>query len=611
MADEKINNKADGKKQQSADLAYIDDLTSLHNRRYLNKVLMKEISRAKNENKNISVFMMDCDNLKDINDSCGHLNGDKVLIRIADILREQVAGDDTVVRYAGDEFTVVLFDKGLDGSLVIAGRILKLVNENKIELLRGRKFLKMTVSIGIAVYPDDADNASGLLDRADQALYSAKRSGKNRVSTVRDILTEVKDRDLVVNALPCRQFIDRTRELEHVQDAYEAAEKGDKRLILVKGAEGTGKTRFILELFSPDRIYPSLLLMCSRESSDEQFHSISDAFNGYLEFMDADQVLDALNALSDINKFAMISMVQKLRDLPVKFSGSENFSRRDLADEDIIRAFLIFLRELKVKVVPVLADDILWIDKGSLEIIRRTINEPGAAWGVLVVGGIAEMLTDVRLAPKTPFSEFINERNIGKLVENIDLKTFNEENISAFFKAIFQEDIIPMEFTNKVFKVTKGIPVRLEWFVRRMFANRIVSAKGGRWVFNPEEFDKMISFQDYRGPENRTYMRLHTDCAVDYVRLSDDLKPAYNVVEDSYSKNISASGVKFVSSEHVPAGSFLELRIRIPTTDRPIAAIGKVLRCEKEGIKNFTVALSFIWISNRDRELVDEYVRNR
>jgi len=596
---------------ESEDLAYIDDLTNLHNRRYLNKVLVREISRAKSENGKISIFMMDCDNLKDVNDTCGHLNGDKALIRIADILKEQISEQGTVVRYAGDEFTAVLYEGDIDKSLDIAARVLNLVEENKIEVLGGRKSIRMTVSIGVAVYPDDADNASGLLDRADQALYSAKRSGKNRVSTVRDIVSEVKDRDLVANALPCRQYIDRQKELETIQKAYESANKGQNKLILVRARDGLGKTRFILELFSPDRIYPSLLLMCSREDSDKMFSSISDALNGYLEFMDVDQVLNALNSLEDVYKFALVSMVQKLKDLPVKYSEPISVAQGELSDEVIIKSFLSLMKGLKVRVIPVLADDILWIDKGSLEIIKRAIKEKGAEWGVLIVGSIAEILADEALAPKMPFAQFLKEESVKDFTETMDLKPLDEDGVFEFFNAVFGDDIMTLDLVKKIHQMSRGIPARLEWFVRRLFANKIVSAKGGRWVLNKEELNKMLTYRDYRGPENRTYMRLHTDCAVDYVRLSEDLKPAYNVVEDSYSKNISASGIKFVSQEAVPIATFLELRIRVPSMDKPIAAIGKVLRCEKEGIKNYSIALSFIWISNRDKELVDEYVRSR
>jgi hypothetical protein len=106
-------------------------------------------------------------------------------------------------------------------------------------------------------------------------------------------------------------------------------------------------------------------------------------------------------------------------------------------------------------------------------------------------------------------------------------------------------------------------------------------------------------------------MRLSADCAVDYVKLSDDLKPAYDIVEDSYSKDISATGIKFMAPEKVRVGSFLELHIKIPPENKFITAIGKIVRCEPEGKKKFAIAITFIWISEKDRDLVNEYVKNK
>lgn len=120
-----------------------------------------------------------------------------------------------------------------------------------------------------------------------------------------------------------------------------------------------------------------------------------------------------------------------------------------------------------------------------------------------------------------------------------------------------------------------------------------------------------MTVERYKGPERRSYMRLDADCAVDYLKLSDELKPMYDIVNNSYSKNISASGIKFVIQEKVPLGSFLELHIKIPTVKKFIAAIGKVTRCDSEKEKNFGVGISFIWISKRDKELIDEYIRNK
>lgn len=120
-----------------------------------------------------------------------------------------------------------------------------------------------------------------------------------------------------------------------------------------------------------------------------------------------------------------------------------------------------------------------------------------------------------------------------------------------------------------------------------------------------------MAIERYKGPERRAYMRLDADCAVDYMKLSDDLKPAYSVVDDSYSKNISASGIKFMASEKISIGSFLELHIKIPNANKTLAAIGKVVRCDIGAEKSFGIAISFIWINQKDKGLIDIYVKNK
>lgn len=121
-----------------------------------------------------------------------------------------------------------------------------------------------------------------------------------------------------------------------------------------------------------------------------------------------------------------------------------------------------------------------------------------------------------------------------------------------------------------------------------------------------------MSANEYIGPERRTYMRLDTDCAIDYVKLSDDLKPVRrDLVDSSYSKNISGAGIKFLSKEKFPAGSFLELHIKIPNIDNFLIAICKVVRCEPEGKNSFGSAVAFVWISKKDRELLNAYVKGK
>ncbi len=115
--------------------------------------------------------------------------------------------------------------------------------------------------------------------------------------------------------------------------------------------------------------------------------------------------------------------------------------------------------------------------------------------------------------------------------------------------------------------------------------------------------------QNYKGPERRNYIRLEADYAVNYVKLSNDLKPIGDIVEDAYSKDISGAGLKFIAHEEIKPGSFIEVHVKIPTANKDITAIGKVLRSEPERKKSFAIAMSFAWITKNDRELVDDYVK--
>ena len=115
--------------------------------------------------------------------------------------------------------------------------------------------------------------------------------------------------------------------------------------------------------------------------------------------------------------------------------------------------------------------------------------------------------------------------------------------------------------------------------------------------------------ENYKGPERRSYIRLEADYAVNYVKLSNDLKPIGDIMEDAYSNDISGAGLKFITSEEIRPGSFIEVHIKIPTVSKDITAIGKILRCEPERKKSFAIAMSFAWIPKSDRVLVDDYVK--
>ena len=152
-----------------------DPLTSLHNRRFLQDYLQREILRATREDAPLAVVMIDLDRFKRINDTAGHQAGDRVLVEVAGLLKRHVRGSDIACRYGGEEFAVVLPKTTLESALRRSEEIRSAISDEP-DRLRG-----VTASLGVALCPAHAMDAEALLRAADRALYEAKRAGRNQV----------------------------------------------------------------------------------------------------------------------------------------------------------------------------------------------------------------------------------------------------------------------------------------------------------------------------------------------------------------------------------------------------------------------------------------------
>jgi diguanylate cyclase (GGDEF)-like protein len=161
------------------DLLYIDELTGLYNYRYLDVVLDRELKRSERYGSNLAVLFLDIDLFKMVNDLFGHLIGSRVLREVGTLLRKSVRDVDAVIRYGGDEYTIVLVETALEGAAIVAERIRQMVEAHTFARGDGLA-IKLTVSLGYACSPDDATTKAELLELADQAMYRGKSDGKNR-----------------------------------------------------------------------------------------------------------------------------------------------------------------------------------------------------------------------------------------------------------------------------------------------------------------------------------------------------------------------------------------------------------------------------------------------
>ncbi len=167
-----------------------DGLTSLYNRRYLDQRLFREVARAQLDSAELCVLSIDVDHFKWINDQHGHLAGDRVLQELARRIASSCRATDVVARYGGEEIAVLMPNTNATGATDAAERIRRAVSDAPFPVSGSDVQLRCTVSVGLAALDPTRDEApTSLLDRADAALYEAKRSGRNRVIASRSQLS--------------------------------------------------------------------------------------------------------------------------------------------------------------------------------------------------------------------------------------------------------------------------------------------------------------------------------------------------------------------------------------------------------------------------------------
>lgn len=175
-------------------LSQTDDLTKLHNARYLRQFLLNEIRRARRYGSSVAALFLDLDDFKRVNDMHGHLVGSHVLMEMAAVILSSIRDTDAVARYGGDEFVIVLPDTGMELAGSVAERIREMIA--RFHFTGGRRLdLSLTASFGVATFPEHASSPQQLIACADTAMYEAKAARKNCVRFATGLAERARKRD--------------------------------------------------------------------------------------------------------------------------------------------------------------------------------------------------------------------------------------------------------------------------------------------------------------------------------------------------------------------------------------------------------------------------------
>jgi diguanylate cyclase (GGDEF)-like protein/PAS domain S-box-containing protein len=158
-----------------------DHLTGLFNRRYMEETLRRELMRAERKHLSLGIIMLDVDNFKQFNDNYGHAAGDSILIQLASLFSKHIREEDIACRFGGDEFIIVLPDTNRATTIERAELIGEIVKDNSFQY-NGKPLELITLSLGVAIYPDDGSDLSKIMKAVDDALFCAKRKGRGLVA---------------------------------------------------------------------------------------------------------------------------------------------------------------------------------------------------------------------------------------------------------------------------------------------------------------------------------------------------------------------------------------------------------------------------------------------
>ncbi|MFC1704135.1 diguanylate cyclase [Candidatus Omnitrophota bacterium] len=467
-------------KKRVEQLVFRDELTNVFNRRYLYQYLPQELSRAKGSGSDIWFFMIDIDDFKLVNDKYGHLAGDQVLKGVAEVLSQCVRSEDIVVRYAGDEFTIVLPGGTLSESLTIAKKISKNVSEHRFNFEGSHTSIRVNLSIGIAHFPDDAQDSLRLIDLADKALYSSKQKGKNRISLVSDISIETLREKEISQRFPCVKIVERTSQLEQLKAIFKSAQQENKfALTVIEGETGVGKSRLLNECFTMLSSKEALckFVSCAEKHIEQSYRYILISLNAFLEELKNDKN-ELLRDVEDEKQSILASIIPFFQNqLGIQPAALKDFPKEKL-EQQVFEGLLQLLKNIAA-IIPfcIFFDDFHLVDEKTLKlIIALHEQECRAIFYVAFEKSDLYSSEEIKYPLATAYNTFSD-----CIVTDIRLQPLSLESTSEMIATILDNLEPSREFDELIFRITRGNPLFIEEILKFLIQKGFLYAQKGKW----------------------------------------------------------------------------------------------------------------------------------
>jgi diguanylate cyclase (GGDEF)-like protein len=464
-------------------LIFEDELTGVYNRRFLLQYFQYKIAWESVPDHPLSLIMMDLDHFKKINDTYGHPVGDQALVFLARVLRE-VSGDDGLpIRYAGDEFMILLPRSGKQSAIEMGERLLQRLHVESIPLgQEGKAQLRITLSVGIASAPEDAQTGRVLIQKADTALYYAKKQGRDRLANAGAIPAEDVFAKTALYQLQGENIAGRKDELGQVSQCLQSFSQGKSHFILVEGGSGMGKTTF-LETIRRNLAKDKNLRQAKVSGS------IQEMFRPY--YLATKFLVELLNEREDKGAGILESLDPKeishlSHILPHLGASPDPPSPEDesAAREGLFNTLVHFIPQVvDGQPVILLIDDLQFADEASLLLLRHVMLRGQIA--LFLCGTAADPLPILLEGHRIPLESFYKAYHQELSIHRLKLIPLTAADSAEHLEKMFPGVKIPDHFDRDLEQITQGNPLFLGEILCKLVLEQKITLSGQQWVIAP------------------------------------------------------------------------------------------------------------------------------
>ncbi len=467
--------------REASRLIFVDELTGLYNRRFMRQYLRERLDELARNRTPLAVIMLDIDGFKPINDTYGHLEGDLILKRLAQLVREALPAGGYAIRFAGDEFFAFLEGMDAGSGLRIAVGIRERVNAEPFVTSKAPAGIPVSISLGVAAYPEDAPTPSELIEAADQALYRSKRMGKNCVSRAGGWVLPPELE--VFKRFPCPRVVGRESELAELERPLSNGSEPRNRFLLVEGSRGLGKSRLLAELMqrAARRGLRCLFARSLEANRAIPYSSLTHVLSGHLG-RETPEREAACRRLSGPTLAELGTIIPPLAPPDAAHEPLAPEDRRSLlfhGMEDLLcvlseRApFLLFL------------DDFQFVDEASLEVLYRLLDRDDGRV-IMYAAAQSEALAPRDGAPLPLLKRFALLRQSPNFLQ-LGLATLTPPQVAQMVSEILVRCHASSGFLDRLYAASQGIPLFVEETLKGLITKGALRISDGVWNLDAVE----------------------------------------------------------------------------------------------------------------------------